>query len=105
MVWASVAPRQTEPELLPLLTEQDFVHIPSVSKIEARPPSLYVTMSALRWREMNDLERWQVLDQIGTIAGRADYVGAHMRTTDGKTVGRWSKVKGVKAIKRTPGAS
>lgn len=105
MVWVSVAPRHTEPELLPLLAEQDFVHIPSVSKIEARPPSLYVTMSALRWREMNDLERWQVLDQIGTIAGRADYVGVHVRTSDGETVGQWSKFTGSKVIKAPRGAS
>jgi hypothetical protein len=105
IVWFFVAPRPTEPELLPRLTEQDFEYIPSVSKIEARPPSLYVTMSALRWREMSALERWQVLDQIGTIAGRADYVGVHVRTSDGETVGQWSKFNGSKVIEGPRGAS
>jgi len=105
LVWFYIAPQHADSELPRELTERDFSGVPAVSKVEARPPSLYVTFSALRWQEMNELERWQAMDQVGTIAGRADYIGAHMRTSDGETVGRWSQLKGLKAVKGPRGAS
>ena len=98
MIWSFLAPRDGSYEPPPTLTQQDFAEVSSIAEVEARPPSLYVTFSAPRWREMGELQRWRAVEQIGTIATDAGYSGAHMRTSDGKTVGQWSKRRGVKTI-------
>jgi hypothetical protein len=103
--WWFVASRGAGSVLLPKLTVRDFSAVPSITEVDARPPSLYVTFSGTRWHEMNDLERWRALDQVGAVAERAGYVGAHMRTSDGKAVGQWSRLKGVKAVEPSHGAN
>jgi hypothetical protein len=107
MIWSFLTPRDERFEPPPALTQQDFSHVPSISKVEARPPSLYVTFSAPRWEEMGELQRWRAIEQISTIATDAGYNGAHMRTSEGETVGQWLKRRGVKTInisgRRDPG--
>jgi hypothetical protein len=98
LLWSFVSPRDASFEPPPTLTQQDFAKVPSIAEIEARPPSLYVTFSATEWREMGEMQRWRAVEQIGTIATEAGYLGAHMRTSDGKTVGQWLKRRGVKTI-------
>jgi hypothetical protein len=107
MIWSFMSPRDGRFVPPPTLTQQDFVDVPSISRVEARPPSLYVTFSAHQWQEMGELARWRAIEQIGTIATDAGYNGAHMRTSEGETVGQWSKHRGVKTInisgRRDPG--
>jgi len=103
MLWSLLLHRGAGSAPPPTLTQQDFVAIPSVSEVEARPPSLYVTFSTPQWREMGELKRWRALEQIGTIATGAGYTGALMRTSDGETVGQWSKRRGAKAVNHPVG--
>jgi hypothetical protein len=98
MILSFLTPRDGRFEPPPTLTQQDFVEIPSISRVEARPPSLYVTFSAPEWQEMGELAHRRAIEQIGTIATDAGYNGAHMRTSEGETVGQWSKHRGVKTI-------
>ena len=103
MLWSLLLPRGAGSEPPPTLTQRDFVEIPSVSEVVARPPSLYVTFGNPEWQEMGELKRWRALEQIGTIATGAGYTGALMRTADGETVGQWSKRRGAKAVNRPVG--
>ena len=98
MLWSFLMPRGADSESPPTLTREEFAEIPSISEVEARPPSLYVTFNTTEWREMGELKRWRALERVGTIATVAGYTGAHMRTSDGETVGRWSKRLGAKAV-------
>jgi hypothetical protein len=95
-------PRYTPP---PELTLDQFSYLPSVQSVQARPPSLYVTLDRSRWQEMPTRDRRAVLNEISRIAGHFGYVGVHVRTSDGATVGRWSGDKGVTLLRPTKGGT
>jgi len=95
-------PRYTPP---PELTLEQFSYLPSVQSVQARPPSLYVTLDRSRWQEMPPRDHRAVLNEISRIAGHFGYVGVHVRTSDGATVGRWSEAKGVTLLTPSTGGT
>ena len=89
----------------PALTLTELGGIRAVQSVEARPPSLYVTMDAHDWNAMSSAERREVLQQMADIADAVDYFGIHVRTSDGAPVGEWLKKTGVRLYATTPSAT
>lgn len=85
---------------LPVLTLQQFSHLEMVRSITARPPSLFVVLDRQRWQAATPDERYELLQEMGRIAGEAGYNGIHARTRDGVPVGQWLKKTGVQLHRR-----
>jgi hypothetical protein len=88
----------TQPDYIapPELTLERFRGIEAIRSIEAKRPSVFVTLDAGAWSRMPRGDRRNVMDEIGHVAERAGYSGAQVWTTDGKTVGRWLKRTGIR---------
>jgi hypothetical protein len=90
-------PRLFQPEPV-VLERAEFRHVPGVMKIEARPPSLFVTVDPVDWRGMSVEQQSALLDEVGKVAAAAGYVGADVRDTDGIVVGRWFSERGSQLV-------
>ncbi len=96
--WALFTLRQRATVVKPL-TEfalSDFVAHDGITRVVARPPSLYVTVDAESWGRMGLLERQQMIEAIGAKLTQAGYVGAHVTDSEGNSVARWLKDTGVR---------
>ncbi len=94
----------TQPRYIapPELTIEEFRHIPAVRAIDARPPSLFVTLGEPAWNDMSSEDRLNAIREIGSVAEHAGYVGVQLWTTDGAGAGRWLKNKGAQLIRESP---
>jgi hypothetical protein len=70
----------------PMLPAATFAGMDGVHDVLVRPPSLFVTVDEARWREMAPAEREALVEQVGQIADRSGYSGAHFRTPTGLAV-------------------
>ncbi|NIM62373.1 MAG: hypothetical protein GTN89_15575 [Acidobacteria bacterium] len=82
----------------PVLTAEEFGHIPIVRSIEARPPSLFVRLNGAAWDGLSAAERLDALRAAASIAEQAGYVGAQFWAPDGSVAGRWSKKNGAELV-------
>jgi hypothetical protein len=99
--WLLLNLARTGHEPLPELTRAHFQHIPEVEVVTARPPSAYVQIDPAAWERMSPIERRSVLEQIGIVTGQAGYLGAHVRTTGGPSVGQWLEQGGARLLTRS----
>jgi hypothetical protein len=95
-------PHYTPP---PELTLDQFAHVGAVAGVTARPPSLYLSVDAVRWERMSIPDRRAAMEQIAGIVQAAGYEGANVQTTEGVTVGRWSSARGATLVKTRSEAS
>ena len=66
-----------------------------MQRIQARPPSLFVTLYPERWRQLSPAAQRELVTQIGRVANGVGYRGAQVRMNDGPSVGQWLKQTGV----------
>ncbi len=78
----------------PPVPPEEFSHIAGVHHVDVRPPSLFVTVDALAWRERSEPERLALVDDVAEIAAKNGYHGVHFRTTAGLAVARWMAKSG-----------
>lgn len=81
-----------------LLTATDFPGTPGLAAVEARPPSLYVTVEAAIWSGLSAEERLQLVQSLATVLMTSDYRGLWLRTVEGRPVGQWLRQTGAKLI-------
>jgi hypothetical protein len=98
-------PRVVDTDRLPVLTLEQFAHLEAVQRIQARPPSLFVTLHPEGWRQLTPAERRDLITQIGRIAEGVGYFGAQVRTEDGPSVGQWLSKTGVQLWAPSAGAT
>jgi hypothetical protein len=77
----------------------ELSHVPGVLTVMARPPSLFVTVSGPRWRDMAEIEHRQLIEEVGRVAESAGYSGAHFRMSDGGAAGVWLQKTGTQIYK------
>lgn len=86
------------------LTLEAFRDVPVVRSIEARPPSLYVSLGH-GWTELSSADRLRSIGEIAIVAERAGYIGVQLWTANGVAAGRWSKKHGAQLIDEPTGSS
>jgi len=89
-------------ETIPELSIRDFRTVSEVHSIVAKPPSLYVTVSAGEWDQLGESGRQWVVDATARIATGAGYSGAIFKTDDGRSVAQWMKKTGTKVYPDQP---
>jgi hypothetical protein len=90
---------------LPELSVPELPSLEAVLEVDARPPSLYVVVSANRWNGMAADRRLQWVEQIGQTASASGYTGIHVRTDEGAAVAQWLKEKGARLVKTSGSGS
>jgi len=83
---------------LPVLAVKDFPRSDGFLEIEARPPSLYVTLDSAAWSTMSREQRTQLVRTASSVLLTNDYTGAWMRTVDGRPVAQWLSGSGVRLL-------
>ena len=103
--WVGLTVTQPRKVVVPELTINEFRHIRAVRTIDARPPSLYVTLNEPTWNDMASKDRLDAIREIGSVAEQAGYVGVQLWTPDGAPVGRWLKHGGAELSRSSPDGS
>jgi hypothetical protein len=102
LMWVGLTVTQPRNVVIPKLNLVEFRHIRAVQTIDARPPSLYVTVNEPAWTDMGTEDRLDAIREIVSVAGQAGYVGVQLWTPDGAAVGRWLKKGGVELSRSSP---
>jgi hypothetical protein len=82
----------------PALGSEHFAHLGAVRSVAARPPSLYLVLDAQAWDRMTAEARGALVEEVGRIASRAGYLGAHLRTSEGTAAAEWLRERGGRLI-------
>lgn len=69
-------------------------------RFEARPPSLFVTLAPGAWESLARTDRREILKNLAAVAKDSGYRGVHVRTGEGRPVGRWLEVSGFAEIEQ-----
>ncbi len=69
-----------------------------MSAVEARPPSLYVTVETATWAEMNADDRTRLIGEVGKVIEPNGYQGARIQSDTGKPLARWLRTRGAMLI-------
>jgi hypothetical protein len=94
-VWLSITLwMRSGPAPLADFTLGDFRH-PALREVNARPPSLYVTVDAELWSALAPETRREFLETVTTKVQAAGYTGVHVKDTTGTTVARWLRERGL----------
>jgi hypothetical protein len=93
-----------------VLSADDFPRADGFLNVEARPPSLYVTVDAQVWNGLAVEERRHLVGTISSALLANDYTGVLLRTAEGRPVAQWLALSGIALIERdenrqTPDAS
>lgn len=86
----------TTRKTIPELTVHDFNTVAEIEAVQARPPSLYVTVSSHHWNRLGDSGKQWVVDATGRIALSHGYSGAVFKTSDGEAVAQWMQKTGTR---------
>ncbi len=100
----TVRPALTRVEL-PVFSVADFQSVPAVVEVRAKPPALYVTVDSDAWRSLSDERKTKAVQAIASRIATAEYTGANLTDSAGRTVARWLKHSGVKLIEPAPAGS
>lgn len=91
-------PRLFEPKAQ-VLQKTQFRHLPAISNVTARPPSLYVEVRSQAWDALDPTDQQELLEEIGRIAIGANYNGAQIKKENaGAVVGRWLRQQGAELV-------
>ena len=83
---------------LPVLAVKDFPRSDGFLEIEARPPSLYVTLDSATWSALGREQRTRLVRTASSVLLTNEYTGAWMRTEDGRPVAQWLSGSGVQLL-------
>ena len=83
---------------LPALTLEDFPRAEGFIEVDARPPSLYVTLEGAVWAGLDREDRRQLVHTVSSVLLTSDYSGALLRTEDGRPVAQWLALHGVRLL-------
>lgn len=103
LLWGTVQHVLRQEAGPPPVPAADFSHIAGVHRVDVRPPSLFVTVEALAWRERSEPERLALVDDVAQIAAKNGYQGVHFRTTAGLAVAQWMAKSGPRLLERRNG--
>jgi hypothetical protein len=98
LAWGVFFVTTQEAEGPPPLPEKMFLRFEGIQGVDVRPPSLFVTVHADTWRGMADEQRRDLIRDVGSIASKNGYQGAHFRTTAGMAVAEWLEKSGERLI-------
>lgn len=76
-----------------ILTIDDLEGAPGISRVLAKPPSVFVTVDSGYWNSLNRQGKSKIVAEVGHRMLKADYNGAVFTVTDGQVVGEW--IRGV----------
>jgi len=65
-----------------------------LTRVEARPPSLFVTIGQEGWSGLDPAGRDRLLDDLANEAATAGYTGLHLRSATGRPLARWLRDTG-----------
>ena len=71
------------------VTIADFNGTAGVTKIMARPPSVFVEVDGYAWGRMSHKDRVAMVESIGSKVAPMGYAGAHFQDGDGRVVAQW----------------
>lgn len=103
LVWAGVTqvPTMFEHEMTRI--ERAQIDVVGDLNVDARPPSLFVTIPDGVWEAMSEDDREALVDSIAQAAVLYGYSGARLATDSGRPVARWLQARGSERI--PPGES
>ncbi len=90
---------------LPELTAPELPPLEGVLEVDARPPSLFIVVSAKSWNGMAADSRLRWVEQTGEIASASGYTGIHILTDEGAAVAQWLKERGAQLVETSATAS
>jgi len=68
-------------------------------QVEARPPSLFVSLDAAAWDAADAAGRESMIDEVASVPLiHDDYRGALIKTSDGRPVAAWARGSGVRML-------
>lgn len=78
----------------PALSAADFPWTDSFVNVEARPPSLYVTVDAQAWNDLAVEEQHHLVRTVSSVLLTRDYTGVLFKTAEGRPVAQWLALSG-----------
>lgn len=78
-----------------VVTLDDLPSTGVIVEIAAPPPTLYAVVDADAWNDLEESRRRRVISALSAVLLTHGYVGALLRTTDGKPVAQWLSGRGV----------
>ena len=95
---------------LHVLAVKDFPRSDGFLEIEARPPSLYITLDSATWSALSRDERLHQVRTVSSVLLTNDYTGVWLRNEEGRPVAQWLLGSGVQLleqneVRETPPAS
>jgi hypothetical protein len=82
----------------PVLSAADFPRTEGFLSVEARPPSLYLTVDAQVWNGLAVDERLHLVRTVSSVLLTSDYTGVLVKTAEGRPVAQWLALSGVALI-------
>jgi hypothetical protein len=82
----------------PVLSVNDFPRTDGFVNVEARPPSLYVTVDAQVWNGLAVEERRHLVGTISSALLASGYTGVLLSTAEGRPVAQWLALSGISLI-------
>lgn len=79
----------------PVLTANDFPRTDGFLNVEARPPSLYVTVDAQVWNSLAVEERRHLVGTISSALLASGYTGVLLSTAEGHPLAQWLALSGI----------
>jgi hypothetical protein len=83
---------------IPEVAAGDLLPTGAIRSLEARPPSLYVTVEPTAWLPLEVEEKRRIVGGISSVLLTNGYTGALLTTPDGRPVARWLSQRGVELI-------
>ena len=83
---------------IPEVTAGDLLPSGAIRSLEARPPSLYVTVEPTAWLLLGAEKKRRIVAGISSVLLTNGYTGALLTTPDGRPVAQWLSQRGVELI-------
>jgi hypothetical protein len=84
--------------VVPPVTAADLPRAEVFTLVEARPPSLYLTVDGAAWERFSQDKRTLVIENVSAAIAPVGYHGIHVATEHGRPVARWLERGGVRLI-------
>ena len=86
---------------LPRLAVKEFPRSDGFLEIEARPPSLYITLDSAAWSALDHDARRHQVRTVSSVLLTNDYTGVWLRTEEGRPVAQWLSGSGVRLLEQS----